>query len=474
MGDFKKAAKRPSSRKIEYLSLGCDKNLVDTEKVLAHLQTKGFEPVPLGSGGETILINTCSFIDAAKEESIEQILLAVERKKAGKLKRIIVAGCMVELFKRELAKEIPEVDLWIKFSELENYVGAGLPTPPKQVRLRRLDALPMREGEKMGVGQPTPPKQLRLRRLEALPLQEVPRFITTPKHISYLKIAEGCDQGCKFCIIPKIRGNFRSFTVEDLLDEARFLEDSGVKELNLVAQDLCAYGKDFSSSLVRLLEQLLARTKIPWLRLFYLNPEGLRASLINLIATEERICSYIDLPFQHISDPVLCAMGRRAREKKIRSLVEKLKEKIPGVALRGAALVGFPGESDEDFEKLCAFVEWADFDWLGVFAFSPQKGSRAFGMKGRIGESLAQKRKSELENLSANLAEQKNLAKIGKVFKVLVDGGSDSGFDYQGRSFAQAYDIDGVIHLQGRFAPGKFYLVKIIESLGLDLVGNKI
>jgi len=433
MSKLKKAAKKPGLKKIEYLSLGCDKNLVDTEKVLAHLQTKGFEPVPVGQGGEILLINTCSFIDAAKEESIEQILLAVERKKVGKLKRIIVVGCMVELFKKQLQKEIPEVDEWVKFSELADW-------NPDNVRARRA----------------------------------VPRFLTTPRHISYLKISEGCDQGCKFCIIPKIRGSFRSIPEKDLLDEARFLEDSGVKEINLVAQDLSAYGLDIGSSLPRLLEKLLARTKIPWLRLFYLDAEGISPALIDLIATEERICSYIDLPFQHISDPVLKAMGRRAREKKIRPLVAELREKIPGVALRGTALVGFPGETDDDFENLYAFVEETSFDWLGVFAFSPQEGSRAFNLKGRVEESIVQKRKSELENLYSNLAEQKNLAKIGNVFKVLVDGVSDSGFDYQGRSSAQAYEIDGVVHLQGRFAAGRFYLVKIIESLGLDLVANKI
>jgi ribosomal protein S12 methylthiotransferase len=444
MKNRKKSGKRPASRKIEYLSLGCDKNLVDTEKALSRFQARGFEPVPVGQGGETLIINTCSFIDAAKEESIEQILLAVERKKRGELKKIIVAGCLVELFKKQLAKEIPEVDEWIKFSELENYVGAGL-------------GLPKKDSGKIGARQ-------------ALPLQ---RIITTPKHLSYLKIAEGCDQGCKFCIIPKIRGRFRSIPEKDLLDEARFLEDSGVKELNLVAQDLCAYGTDIGSSLPKLLEKLLARTKIPWLRLFYLNPEGLTCELIDMIASEERICSYIDLPFQHISDPVLKNMGRRAREKKIRSLVEELRVKIPGVALRGTALVGFPGETDDDFENLYAFVEETRFDWLGVFAFSPQEGSRAFAMKGRVPEPIVQKRKTELESLSFNLAEQKNLAKIGDVVEVLVDGGSDSGFDYQGRSFAQAYEIDGVIHLRGRFAAGKFFQVRIMESLGLDLVGEK-
>jgi len=422
-------ARKSRPAKFEFLSLGCDKNLVDTEKFLARFKAAGFEPVAEGGSGEIMFINTCGFMDAAKEEGVERILEAVARKKAGRLKLVIVAGCLVELYREELKKELPEVDLWLTYSELE----------------------------------------LMLSRAPSLP-----RFVTTPRHISYLKIAEGCDRGCRFCIIPKIRGRFRSMPEEQLLAEARFLDRSGVKELNLVAQDLCAYGKDTGADLAQLLEQLLTHTSIPWLRLFYLNPEGITSGLLKLMAREKRICKYIDFPFQHTSNRVLQNMGRRGREKQIRALIDEMRAEIPGLALRGTALVGFPGETESDFQKLARFVEETRFDWLGVFAYSPQKGTRGFSMKGQVPAETAGWRKEELENLWRGCAEEKMPARIGKKIEIIVDSKSDREFDYQGRSQASAYEIDGVIQLRGKFRPGDFCQVRIADCLGLDLLGVKI
>ena len=422
-------ARKPRAGQVHFLSLGCDKNLVDTEKFLACFKAAGFEPKLGGGRGDIIFINTCAFIDAAKEESIEHILDAVRQKKAGRLKLIIVGGCLVELNRRELEKELPEVDLWLSFSEIE-------------------------------------------RLLTGAPAWQ--RFRTTPRHISYLKIAEGCNRGCSFCIIPKIRGRFRSAPEAKLLAEARLLEASGVKELNLVAQDLCAYGKDTGTNLEQLLERLLSQTSIPWFRLFYLNPEGITTGLLKLMAREKRICRYIDFPFQHISDRVLKNMGRRVREKQIRSLIDKMRAIIPGLAIRGTALVGFPGESETDFRRLARFVEDAHFDWLGVFAYSPQQDTRAFGMKGRVPTATAARRKEQLENLWRVWAEEKLRSRIDKKVKIIVDSKSDREFDYQGRSQASAYEIDGVIQLRGKFRPGEFCTVRIEDCLGLDLLGVKI
>ncbi len=434
----KSKAKKHQDGTVEFLALGCDKNLVDTERTLASLAAKGLKVVPSGAGAEYLLITTCSFIGPAKEESLEQILLAVERKKRGEIKKLVVAGCMVELYCDELKKEIPEVNLWVKFSELD-YLADKM------------------HGWLKG----------------KTPAQAEPRFLTTPKHLSYLKISEGCDQGCRFCVIPKIRGRFRSMPMKALIEEAKFLERSGVKELNLVAQDLCDYGKDCGSSLTKLLVRLLKETRLPWLRLFYLNPEGITDELLELIRAEPRVCKYVDLPFQHISERVLKAMGRKAGEKKIRGLVEKIRTRLPGAALRGTALVGFPGETEKDFRELADFVGEADFDWLGVFAFSLEEQAAAFRLRGRVAEGTAQRRKEELEFFWSDLAAAKNSAKIGSVLEVLVDGRSDAGFDYQGRSQFQGYELDGLIQLKGEFEPGRFHLVRIIGQQGLDVLGEK-
>ncbi len=427
----------PGKRRLKFLSLGCDKNLVDTEKILAQLKCQGYEIVS-HLPAEIMLINTCAFIEPAKQESIEEILLAVELKKEGKIKKLVVVGCMVELYKEELEKEIPEVDLWIKYSEIEQVSRILLEESPQK---------PLDFAE--------------------------PRVITTPSHISYLKIAEGCDRGCSFCVIPRIRGRFYSLREDELLKEAKFLEEKGVKELNLVAQDLSDYGKDTGSSLLRLLERLLKETQIPWLRLFYLNPEGINSDLIELVGKEERICSYFDLPFQHISEKILSQMRRAIREKELKRIIELIREQIPQAVIRGTALVGFPGETKRDFEELIKFVEWAEFDWLGVFAFSPEPFAPASKLSHQIPEQIALQRKEELELFWQGLAEEKNQAKVGKVYSVLVDNPDDLGYDFQGRSFEQGYEVDGVIHLRGNFSPGKFYQIQITEELGLDLVGEK-
>ena len=424
---------------IEYLCLGCDKNLVDLEKLLAHLKNLGAKIVPAEKGADVLLINTCAFIEPARRESIEHILASVERKKEGEVKYLVVIGCLVELYEDELKKEIPEVDLWVKYSELN------------QLSQKLKSIIPLKPKTK----------------IQAL------RLPITPRHISYLKISEGCDRGCTFCVIPKIRGRFRSLPLNELITEAKFLENKGVKELNLVAQDLCDYGKDIGTNLLELLENLLAHTSIPWLRLFYLNPENFDFRLTKLMEKEPRILPYFDLPFQHISDRILARMGRSYRGKDVKAIMESIRSTLPNAVIRATVMVGFPGEEESDFNELLKFIEWAEIDWLGVFTFSAEPFAPASRFKNRPAKSIAEKRKEELELLWQEILESKNQRKIGEVYQVLVDQQGEIGYDFKARSFEQAYEIDGVVFLKGNFRTGKFYQVEIVDSLGIDLIGVK-
>lgn len=426
--------------KIEYLTLGCFKNIVDTEKFLASLREKGFEVVPRGAGGDVILINTCGFIDPAKEESIDEILVALEEKKRGKYKFVVVIGCLVSLYRDELKRELKEVDFWAGVTESE---------------IEELTSWLCEkfEGLKPGIREP--------------------RYLTLPSHISFLKVAEGCDRNCSFCVIPRIRGKMSSLGIEELVLEAEYLESRGVKELNLVSQDLLCYGRDRGVDIERLLEELLKRTRIPWIRLLYLNPEELKESLVELVKSEERILPYFDLAFQHISDRVLSLM-KRGGAKKTRNAIELIRSKIPYAVLRGTVLVGFPGEQEEDFEELLNFIEEVKFDWLGVFRFYPQKYTEALGLDGQIPDDVAREREEEVSRLWMTQLAEKQKALFGKRLKLLIDARSLDGFDFEARSYRECYDIDGVVHISGDFRVGDFVLAEVEGSAGIDLIARVI
>jgi ribosomal protein S12 methylthiotransferase len=427
---------------ISCLSLGCYKNLADSEKFLASLSEQGFEITENIEDSEALVINTCGFIDPAKEESIEAVLEAVEEKKKGKLKLIAVVGCMVEVWKADLIREIPEVDIWLGLGEI------------------------CRLGEEMAdrLGRPEQKGP------------SLPRMITTPPHLSFLKISEGCSLPCTFCLIPKIRGPLISRPMQDILEEAKFLEEQGVKEINLIAQDIASYGRDRGEkgALTGLIKKLIDTTSVPWYRLLYIHPENIDDALIELTARETRLLSYLDLPFQHISAKILKAMGRRKSEDEIVSLIERLRKKIPGLALRTTLMVGFPGENDDDFERLLQFVRDVRFDWMGAFVYSPQEKTKAAGFSDKVPQEIAKERYDILLETQLLINAEMNQERIGKTETVLVDEKLEEGEpDYMGRTAYQAYEIDGAVMLKGGFQTGSFEKVKITDYIGYDLIGEK-
>lgn len=426
---------------IGYLSLGCFKNLVDTEVFLAELKAAGFEVTDRAVGVDALVINTCGFIDAAKQESVDEILAAAAAKAGGAIQVLVVVGCLVELNEAELRQEIPEVDLWLSLSEIKRLPGE----------------LAARLGRPANPG----PSQ--------------PRLLTTPRHFSYLKLAEGCNHACTFCTIPKIRGPFRSRPVAEIVQEAKFLERQGVKELNLLAQDITYYGRDLrpQSSLADLLRALLEETSFPWLRLLYGHPEHLDDRLIELLAGEPRLCRYLDLPLQHISERLLKAMGRKLSGRQTRRLIERLKAEIPDLALRTTLLVGFPGESEEEFQELMDFVQEARFTHLGAFAFSAQEGTKAAELAEQVPAELAEERLARLLEVQRGVVEELNQARLGTGELVLVDEVlTEEEFSAVGRTRWQAHEVDTVIWLKGEFQAGEFAPVKITGSLGYDLVAE--
>jgi ribosomal protein S12 methylthiotransferase len=425
---------------VGYLSLGCFKNLVDTEVFLAELQSAGFEVTDSTGAVDALVINTCGFIDPATQESVDEILDAVYQKEIGKVKVLAVVGCMVELHEKELRQEIPEVDLWLPLREIQRL--------PEELAARL--GRPKRKGKRE------------------------PRLLTTPPHFSYLKIAEGCDHACTFCTIPRIRGPFRSRPLAEIVKEAQFLEQAGAKELNLIAQDITYYGQDLQSksSLADLLKALLAETSVPWLRLLYGHPDHLDDRVIELLATEDRLCRYLDLPLQHISSKILKAMGRRMSGEETRALIQRLRVEIPGLALRTTMLVGFPGETEEDFRELLDFAAEARFTHLGAFAFSPQDATAAARLADPVPAEAAEERLEQLLEVQRGVVEELNQARIGTMETVLVDEVlQDEEFDAIGRARWQAHEVDSIFWLKGKTKGGNFQNVKISGSIEYDLIG---
>lgn len=438
--------------KVGFISLGCSKNLVDTEVMLRRLYDKGFEITADESEAEIIVINTCGFIESAKQESIENILDFARLKECGKCKYIIATGCLVERYRNEVMDEMPEIDALVGVGSLCDIADAC----EAVMRGERYTSFRDKECSELG-GE---------------------RIITTEPHTAYIKIAEGCDNRCTYCAIPLIRGRLRSRPIEDIVREAQELEAMGVREINLIAQDTTRYGLDLYGeySLAILVRELTEKTSIPWIRLLYCYPDKITDELVAQLRDNPRLLKYMDIPIQHISDKVLTRMNRHGGSELIRNAVKRLRREVPGIILRTTAMVGFPGESDEDFTELCEFIKEARFDRFGAFTYSPEEGTLAFDFDGAVDEQVKQDRYDILMQTQLTITEEQNAAKVGGELLVLVDGYDDAAEVYYGRSYADAPDVDGKIFFKSDslIDSGAFVKVRITEALDYDLVGEII
>lgn len=438
---------------ILFISLGCDKNLVDTEVMLGLLASKGHKMIDDEAQADVIVINTCCFINDAKEESIQTILEMADYKKEGRLKALIVTGCLAQRYKNEIIEEISEVDAVLGTTSYDKIVEA-------------IDeAL---QGHSL----------VEMTDLDALPEVNTQRLVTTGGHFAYLKIAEGCDKHCTYCIIPKIRGNFRSVPMEKLLREAQELADQGVKELILVAQETTLYGKDIygEKSLHKLLKELCKITGIQWIRILYCYPEEITDELIQVMKEEKKICHYLDLPIQHASNEILKRMGRRTSKEQLIEIIGKLRKEIPDIALRTTLITGFPGETEEQHEELMDFVDEMEFDRLGVFTYSAEEDTPAASMDGQIEESVKEDRQAELMELQQDIAFDLAEDMIGQEVLVLIEGKVADENAYVGRTYKDAPNVDGLIFVNTdeELMSGDFARVKVTGALEYDLIGEII
>ena len=438
---------------ILFISLGCDKNLVDTEVMLGLLASKGHQMIDDETQADVIVINTCCFINDAKEESIQTILEMADYKKEGRLKALIVTGCLAQRYKNEIIEEIPEVDAVLGTTSYDKIVEAIA------------EAL---QGHSL----------VEMTDLDALPEVNTQRLVTTGGHFAYLKIAEGCDKHCTYCIIPKIRGNFRSVPMEKLLREAQELADQGVKELILVAQETTLYGKDIygEKSLHKLLKELCKIAGIQWIRILYCYPEEITDELIQVMKEEKKICHYLDLPIQHASNEILKRMGRRTSKEQLIEIIGKLRKEIPDIALRTTLITGFPGETEEQHEELMDFVDEMEFDRLGVFTYSAEEDTPAASMDGQIEESVKEDRQAELMELQQDIAFDLAEDMIGQEVLVLIDGKVADENAYVGRTYKDAPNVDGLIFVNTdeELMSGDFARVKVTGALEYDLIGEII
>lgn len=446
------------NKKLGYISLGCSKNLVDTEKMLGILTNAGFELTEDLSEAHVIIINTCTFIDPAKDESIQTLLEAAEYKKTGCCERLVAAGCLTQQYKRALSKEIPEIDIFIGTDSWQDILDAIVESYQQNgKKIFRFDTAPC-EHEEL-----------------------VPRQSLTPEYSAYVKIAEGCNNGCTFCYIPYVRGAMHSRPIGSVVREVKALTAVGVKEINLIAQDLSCYGRDLKdgTNLCKLLKELVKIDKIKWIRLFYLYPTYFTDELLDLITKEAKICKYVDIPLQHISDNVLQRMRRQDTAESIRLLLHKLKQAQPKITVRTTLMVGFPGETDSDFEEVCEFIKEIRFDDLGAFMYSPQDGTPAAHMPNQVPESVKEERYHKLMAIQAKISEENDRALIGTTTEVLIEEilKDKKGFvQAKGRAIFQAPEVDGNIYVEGSkdILPGDFIKVRITDGYAYDLIGEKI
>ena len=437
--------------RIGLVSLGCEKNRVDAEMMLAKLQQKGYQLVEDAAMGDVDIVNTCGFIDAAKQESIEEILELAKLKEEGRIQAIVVTGCMAERYREEILQELPEVDAVVGIGANNDIAGVI-----EQVLAgKQVQSFPEKEN---------------------MPLSG-DRVQTTPSYFSYLKIADGCDNRCTYCAIPMIRGSFRSRSMEDILEEANTLAQRGVKELMVIAQDTTRYGEDRYGKLMlpELLTQLCKIDSIRWIRLLYCYPDRLTEELMDVIAREEKIVKYLDLPLQHCNGRVLKAMNRHGNREELTRLLKKVREKIPDITLRTTFIVGFPGETQEEFEDLAEFVKEIEFDRMGCFTYSQEEGTPAARMKDQVEEEEKVRRQELLMESQMRIMERKNQALIGKTLTVLCEGFDRYAECWFGRSEADAPEVDGKVfftHQGKKPMLGQFVPVTITDTMDCDLIGE--
>ena len=436
---------------ILFISLGCDKNLVDSEVMLGLLDKKGYKIVDEESEADVIVINTCCFINDAKEESVQTILEMAEYKKEGSLKALVVTGCLAQRYQQEILDEIPEVDAVLGTTSYDKITEAV-------------------EEALVGNG------HVEVTDINALPLFDEKRLVTTGGHFAYLKIAEGCDKHCTYCIIPKLRGNYRSVPMERLIKEAEDLADQGVKELILVAQETTVYGQDIygEKSLHKLLKELCKISGIRWIRILYCYPEEITDELIEVIKKEPKVCHYLDLPIQHASDSILKRMGRRTSKQELTDIVKKLRKEIPDICLRTTLITGFPGETEDQHEELMQFVDEMEFDRLGVFTYSPEEDTPAAVMPDQIAEEVKEERQADLMELQQEIAFDNAENMIGREMLVMIEGKVADENAYVGRTYRDAPNVDGLIFIntEEELISGDFAKVKITGALEYDLIGE--
>jgi ribosomal protein S12 methylthiotransferase len=436
--------------KAAIVSLGCSKNLVDSEVMVQSILNDNYEITNDASIAEVIIVNTCGFIEGAKQESIDTILEMSEYKNNGKCKVLIASGCMAERYKEELIKELPELDA---------VIGTGDYKDITEVIQKTL------QGEKV----------VRYGHQELVDIDKLPRRISTFGASAYLKIAEGCDNRCSYCIIPTLRGRYRSRRLEDIIAEAKELSKNGITELNIIAQDITRYGIDLYGKyrLSELLIQLAAIEEIEWIRLMYSYPDEFNDELIDTISKEEKICNYLDIPIQHASNGILKKMARRSSKEKILELIGKLRTSMPDIVLRTSLIVGFPGETEKDFKELYDFVSEVRFNRLGVFAYSREEDTAAYDMPNQVDEAVKQERLEKIMLLQKDISLENNMKLIGKTIKVLIEGFSEG--EYFGRSYMDAPEIDGKVYFKSSkdLIPGNFCFVKVNKAYEYDLVGER-
>jgi len=438
---------------VLFVSLGCDKNLVDSEVMLGLLRDKGYSLTNEESEADIIVVNTCCFIHDAKEESIQTILEMAEYKKYGRLQVLLVSGCLAQRYQTEIINEIPEVDAVIGTTATDKIVEAIE------------EALKGKKAE-------------RYADLQALPLPKTNRVNTTGGYYSYLKIAEGCDKFCTYCIIPSLRGKFRSVPMERLIEEAKFLAEGGVKELTLIAQETTVYGVDLygKKMLPELLDKLCEIEGIEWIRLLYCYPEEITDELIETMKRQPKICHYLDMPIQHAADTVLKRMGRRTTHKELIDLINKLRREIPDIALRTSLITGFPQETEEEHQELLEFVKEAGFERLGVFTYSKEENTPAARMKGQITKKVKVQRQKELMKLQQQISKKRGEEKVGRTIRVMIEGKLPEDDIFIGRSYMDAPNVDGFVfvHSKDSYLSGEFVDVKITQAKEYDLVGEAI
>ncbi|MGA8764772.1 MAG: 30S ribosomal protein S12 methylthiotransferase RimO [Candidatus Sulfotelmatobacter sp.] len=475
-------AERP--QRVGFVSLGCPKNLVDSEVMMGLIARAGAELTQRAEDADVIVVNTCSFIESAQQESVNTILEMAAHKTAGRAKKLVVAGCLVERFRDEIRKNIPEVDAVVGTGELQNILAAA-----------GLGPGPARSDSPLVVLQSRPEGEARVAQgrfsrdswdgaIADLPNylydDETPRVLATPKRMAYIKIAEGCDHPCTFCIIPQLRGQFRSRRFESVVAEAERLAQAGVQEITLIGQDTTCYGEDFGlkDGLALLLEKLAEVDELRWIRFLYAYPNKITGRLLETIAAHDKICSYMDVPLQHASAPVLKRMKRGGGADVFLRSIAKMRGTIPGLTLRTSFIVGFPGETEKEFEELCDFVREAQFDWMGTFSYSDQDGAAAFGLDKKLSPREIERRRKHLMGIQRQISRKKKKALVGKEFDLLLEGWSEeTDLLLEGRTSMHAPEIDGKVFVN-EFPeeidpqPGEFYRCQIVEAHDYDLVAR--